>query len=867
MVVDCQCYGTMPDVSSPRPLSDWPGWARVSAFVAAVVVLVLVAGVVAGVTMARRPLPRVEGTEQVPGLTGKVEVLRDDHGIPQVYADNAADLFRAQGFVQAQDRFFEMDFRRHVTAGRLSELLGESTVETDMYIRTMGWRRVAAREYDLLAPDTKAYLEAYSDGVNAYLAGRSATELSAEYTVLGLTGLDYQPEKWTPVDSLAWLKAMAWDLRGNMDEEIERTRLAINRTPEQVDELYPRYPYDRNAPIVTRPADGRPAANPRPAPGRAALGALEAVQRGVAAIPDLMGKGGGIGSNSWVVSGEHTVSGKPLLANDPHLSASIPGIWYQMGLHCTTISADCPFDVSGFTFSGMPGVVIGHNQDIAWGMTNLDPDVTDLYLEKVTGKTYLYDGQQLPLTERDEVIRIAGQSSKLITVRSTRHGPLLSDVSAELSSVGANAAVGADAPPRENGYAVALAWTALTPRPTADAIFMLDAATSWTDFRAAAAKFAVPSQNLVYADTSGNIGYQAPGAIPIRKGNRSGDYPAEGWRSANDWSGRYVPFDQLPNVLNPAEGFIVTANQAVTGPEYKWYLSNSPDHGYRSQRIRTLLTRQFDDGKRLDVGDLTKLQLDDRNPMAPVLVPYLMRQLMTSEYYADGQRLLLNWNYRQPADSAPAAYFNVVWRNLLRLTFHDQLPETLWPDGGERWVAVVSNLLRQPDSQWWDDANTEGVVEDRDMILNQAMLDARDELTRKVGLSPKQWSWGRLHLLDLENQSLGQSDVGLVRALFNRGPFQVGGGNASVDATNWDATQGYGVTSSPSMRMVVDLDDLDRSRWVNLTGASGHIASGHYRDQTPLWVEGSTLAWAFDRSAIDKATEKRLVLEPTPTAG
>jgi len=828
-----------------------------------VVVLALVAALVAAVVVARRPLPQVEGTVRLAGLSGKVEVLRDDKGIPQIYADEATDLFRAQGFVQAQDRFFEMDFRRHVTAGRLSELLGESTVQTDMYIRTMGWRRVAALEYDLLAPDTKDYLTSYSDGVNAYLNGRSATGLSVEYTVLGLTGLDYEPEKWTPIDSLAWLKAMAWDLRGNMDEEIERTRLSVNRTPQQVDELYPGYPYERNAPIVTRPAASRPVPSRRAAPGPAALSALAAVQRGVAAIPDLMGQGGGIGSNSWVVSGEHTVSGKPLLANDPHLSTSIPGIWDQMGLHCTTVDADCPFDVSGFTFAGLPGVVIGHNRDIAWGMTNLDPDVTDLYLEKVTGKTYLYDGRQVPLVERDEVIRVAGEPSKLITVRSTRHGPLLSDVSAELSSVGANAEVGTGAPQRDNGYAVALAWTALTPRPTADAIFMLDTASSWSDFREAAARFAVPSPSLVYADTAGNIGYQAPGAIPIRKGKRGGDYPAQGWLPENDWSGRYVPFDSLPNVLNPPEGFIVAANQAVTGPDYKWSLSDSPDQGYRSQRIRNLLTRQFDDGSRVDVADMTRLQRDDSNPMAPVLVPYLMRQRLTSEYDAEGQRLLLDWDFAQPADSAAAAYFNVVWSNLLRLTFHDQLPESLWPDGGQRWMAVVGNLLREPDSQWWDDDDTEGVVEDRDMILSEAMLDARDELTRKVALSPERWAWGRLHHLDLENQSLGRSGIGVEEAIFNRGPFEVGGGSASVDATNWDAADGYTVTSAPSMRMAVDLDDLDRSRWVNLTGASGHAASGHYRDQTPLWVKGTTLAWAFGRDAVRKAAEDRLTLEPT----
>ncbi|MET0837512.1 MAG: penicillin acylase family protein, partial [Marmoricola sp.] len=641
-------------MTSRRPMSEWPGWVRGSAYGAVLVVLALVAALIGGTIAVRRPLPQTDGTVQLEGLTDTVEVVRDDHGIPQVYAENSADLFYAQGFVQAQDRFYEMDFRRHVTAGRISELLGESTVETDMFIRTMGWRRVAEQEYDLLAPATRAYLDAYSEGVNAYLDDRSATELSAEYTVLGLGGLDYKPAKWTPVDSLAWLKAMAWDLSGNMDEEIERTRLALGRTPEQVDELYPRYPYDRHAPIVPAADEDRPGAAPRPALGPEALRALEAVRRGVDAIPRLMGRGEGIGSNSWAVSGEHTVSGRPLLANDPHLATSMPGIWYQMGLHCTTVSDDCPFDVSGFTFSGMPGVVIGHNRDIAWGMTNLDPDVSDLYLEKVTGKTYLLDGQQVPLVERDEVIRVAGGESRLITVRSTRHGPLLSDVSAELSSVGANAKVPEDAPERENGYAVALAWTALTPRPTADAVFAFDTASSWTEFREAARSFAVPSQNLVYADRAGNIGYQAPGAVPIRQGNRDGNYPAIGWFSRNDWSGDYVPFDELPNVLNPPEGFFVTANQAVTGPEYRWYLDDSPDHGYRSQRIRTLLTQRFDDGSRFDVDDMARLQLDDRNPMAPVLVPYLMRQLMTSEYYADGQRLLLDWDFTQPADSAAA---------------------------------------------------------------------------------------------------------------------------------------------------------------------------------------------------------------------
>ncbi|WP_231917127.1 penicillin acylase family protein [Nocardioides scoriae] len=864
--------------SPSRPASTvatfrgWPGWARATTYAVAALVLLVVVALVATLAMLRRPLPQTEGTLTVPGLSADVEVLRDDHGVPQVYADEPGDLFLAQGFVQAQDRFYEMDVRRHVTAGRLAELVGERAVESDLVVRTLGWRRVAAQEYDLLAPSTRSYLQSYSDGVNAWLRGRPTTQLSAEYTALALGGLDYQPERWTPIDSLAWLKAMAWDLRGNMQDEIARTRLAVNRTPEQVDELWPRYDYDR-APIL--PDEDVPPARPAPrvAPGAGGGGdgsraaALDAVAASLEQVPHLLGTGDGLGSDSWVLSGEHTVTGQPLLANDPHLGVSLPGVWTQVGLHCRTVDESCPFDVSGFSFAGMPGVVIGHNRDIAWGLTNLDPDVSDLFLEKLEGRTYQYGDQQLPLTERDETIRVAGGTPRLFTVRSTRHGPLLSDVSAELSSVGANAQVGPEAPERGNGYAVALAWTALTPRPTADAIFALDRAADWTQFRAAAESFAVPSQNLVYADRQGNIGYQAPGAIPIRKGGRDGRYPAAGWDPADDWTGRTIPFDRLPSRLNPAEGFVVAANQAVTGPSYPFLLTDEPDHGYRSERIRRLLTARLADDARLDVRDLEAVQRDTRHPMAPVLVPYLMRQLMTSQYDADGQRLLLDWDGRQEAGSAAAAYFNVVWRTVLEETFHDDLPEAQWPDGGQRWVAVVSNLLRQPDSPWWDDSRTEGVIEDRDMVLAASLRAARDEITRRESVRPEDWSWGRLHRLDLENATVGQSGFAPLRWLFNRGPWAVGGGGTSVDSTAWDAAEGYDVTTAPSMRMVVDLADLDDSRWVTLGGASGHAASSHYTDQVDLLVEGRSLAWPFSRDAVEAATSDRLVLRPSGGEG
>ncbi|MCW2783055.1 MAG: quiP [Marmoricola sp.] len=843
---------------------DWPTGGRWLVYSVILLVIAMIALFLAGATVVRRSLPQTSGTLQLRGLTSTVDVDRDANGIAQVYADTPADLFYAQGYVQAQDRFWEMDFRRHVTSGRLSELLGKKALSTDMYIRTMGWRDVAQKEYALLSPDSRSYLDAYSAGVNAYIHVHSISQMSLEYSLLAIHGLNYTPEDWTPVDSLAWLKAMAWDLRGNMDDEIDRARLSVDRTPDQIAELYPPYPYATNQPIMDwKPATPPPTgANPRPPLGSAAMKALEAVERGTAAIPDLLGSGDGIGSNSWVVSGAHTVSGKPLLANDPHLSPSLPGIWYQMGLHCRVVDESCPFDVSGFTFAGVPGVMIGHNDKIAWGFTNLDPDVTDLYLEKVEGQNYLYDNKWLPLKEHDETIKVAGGKSKTFTVRATGHGPLVSDVSSQLSSVGANASSLPGSPPRGNGYAVSLEWTALTPSRTADAIFLLDRAQDWTQFRAAAARFAVPSQNLVYADTDGNIGYQAPGLIPIRKGNRSGDYPVEGWNSANDWSGKYVPFKDLPTELNPDDGFIVTANQAVTGPNYPYFLSDSWDQGYRSQRIRQLLTKDFVGDQPVGVAEMSRIQNDTRNPMAPILVPYLLNILLTSEYYADGQRLLATWDYTQPADSAAAAYFNAVWSNLLRLTFQDQLKKSLWPDGGQRWMAVVSELLQEPDSPWWDDVRTDGVIENRDTILTTAMQDARDELVRRISVDPDKWQWGALHQLKLTNQSLGASGIGVVERLFNRGPYDVAGGGSNVDATAWDAAKGYAVTAAPSMRMVVDLSDFDNSRWINQTGVSGHAFSAHYTDQTKLWLAGETLPWVSSKTAVQAATRDHLNLVP-----
>jgi len=840
---------------------------------AAVLLLIVSAAVAAFVVASvRQSFPQTSGEITVAGLQGPVEVLRDEAGIPQVYADTAHDLFFAQGYVQAQDRFFEMDFRRHLTSGRLSELFGPDALETDMVVRTLGWRRVAERELAILDPDTRRFLQAYANGVNAYIEGKSGADLSFEYAVLSITGPDYAPEPWTPADSVAWLKAMAWDLRSNMSDEVDRVLATANLMTAEVEQLYPRYPYSRNAPIVTQGrvvggifrADERTQLL-RPPPlltrqTQRVRHSLDGIAEVLADLPTLLGTREGIGSNSWAVSGRRSATGEPILANDPHLAPSMPGIWYQMGLHCRELSRVCPFDVSGFTFAGMPGVIIGHNQRIAWGLTTMYADVTDLYLERVDEErgTYLYDGEQLPLRTREESFEVAGLDGRVtITIRSTRHGPLLSDVVEEAGDTGRQAAQPPLTPePGAEPYAVSLRWTALTPGRTMDAVIGINKATSWTRFREATRSFAVPSQNLVYADVAGHIGYQAPGQIPIRTGY-DGRWPVPGWDSRYDWKG-YIPFEALPSVLDPDSGYVVTANQPVIGPDYRYPLTSDTSYGYRSQRLINLLRSQATH----DVADMAEMQLDTWNANAAALTPFLLDIDLPTNYYRQGQRVLRDWDYTQPAESGSAAYFNAVWTQVLALTFQDQLPEAAWPDGDDRWFAVVSGLLSVPDSMWWDDVGTDDVRETRDDVLLAALKRGRDDMTRLLARDTDEWAWGHLHRLSLDNLTLGQSGVGLVRGAFNRGPYEVGGGGGTVDATSWVATDGFEVTAVPAMRMVVSMADLDASRWIQVTGASGHAYSAHYTDQTQLWVDGETLAWPFSRGAVEGAMQDRLVLLP-----
>ncbi len=844
-------------------------------FLVVLVTILVILSVVGGVTgnaAVASSFPQTSGETKLAGLSGSVDVYRDKLGIPHIYAGNLRDLFMAQGYVHAQDRFWQMDFWRHVGSGRLSEMFGKSQVDTDAFLRTLGWRQLAEQEFANLDPESQDILNAYSAGVNAYLNQRSGTQLSLEYGILGLLTPSYKPEPWTPVNSLTWAKAMAWDLRGNMGEEIERAILLKTLTPAQVDELFPPYPSDHPL-IVPHIAESRSDSASTSSPAQALAGSvlsgaqLTRLDARLASLDGILGQADtGIGSNSWAVSGKLTATGKPLLANDPHLAIQMPSIWYQIGLHCLPKSDACSYEVAGFSFAGVPGVIIGHNERIAWGFTNVGPDVMDLYIEKINPANpnqYEVNNQWVNMTVHTETIKVGGGDPVQLTVRTTRHGPIISDTYGPLEDKVTPTATafkdkaGIDLPEH---YAVALKWTALEPGYVFQAVWGFNKAQNFADFRQAARQFVVPAQNLLYADVDGNIGYQMPGNIPIRK-NGDGRLPVPGWTDDYEWTG-YIPFDKLPYAYNPPEGFIVAANNQIPPNDYPYLLTTDWDYGFRAQRLAEMLK---DAPGKFDIAYFQKMQGDDQNLAAETLVPALAR--VNIQFGSPSQALafdmLQKWDGQNKMDSRPATIFAVFWSHMLQNTFYDDLPEPYRPDGGDRWFEVVRNILKQPDSFWWDDHTTTDKVETRDDILAKSFADALAELESQYGGDPAKWPvWGQVHTATFRNGTLGKSGIAPIEALFNRGPFQVAGGKSIVNATAWDATKGYEVTNVPSMRMIVDFSNLDNSLTVHTTGQSGHAYAAHYFDMVDLWrnIQYYPMLWSQD--SVTGAAQARLKLVP-----
>jgi penicillin G amidase len=849
---------------------------RVLAIVLIVVLVTVGVGVGALAWITGRALPQTSGTLRMPGLELPVTVIRDVVGIAHIRAENTHDLFLAQGFVHAQERMWQMEVWRHISAGRLSELFGESQLDTDVFIRTLGWRQAAERDLAAMTPETRAILDAYAAGVNAWL-DQERDSLGLAFLVAGAT-----PEPWTALDSVTWQKVQAWNLGGNVDEEIFRYLAdAQLGDPERTDELFP--PYRDGAPIITPTnllgaASGTPATGGAASGGDAAFAALRpAAADGWRAVADLGGSigriagldlgaglvgGHGIGSNNWVVSPSLSTTGGALLANDPHLGISMPSIWFMNGLHCAPVSDACPYDVAGVSFPGVPAVVLGHNARIAWGATNAGLDVQDLFLEELDPADptrYLLNGVSTPFEVRTEEILLSDGRVHSQEVRSTVHGPILNGADERLE----------DAP------LMSLSWTAtLGTDRTIEAILGLNTAAGFDDFRASLGLFGAPSQNFVYADVDGHIGHQLPGHIPIRDGDDRGDRPRPG-DGTHEWTGR-IPFDELPWQLDPPSGTIVSANNAAVDGDYPFHLSSDWDPGYRAERVIDELLARSEDG--LSRDDMAEIQMDSAVGRARDAAIWLLGAAPKTDPGRIVLDRILDWDGRCDVDSLGCAAWSMFEYQLHRGIFDDDLGSLAREYVGSppSWV-LVAGLFGDPEARWWDDATT-AAVETSPAIVNHALDAAGSALDTRYG-APTAWTWGRLHTASFDEATLGSSGIGPLEWYFNDGPHAVAGVAGAVNNTYYrfqraypdpldpeyvpvDVDHVFDVTNLPSLRFVIDMGDLDGARIVITTGQSGNPFDRHYNDLIGPWRNGETVALPFSAAAIDEAAAQTLVLEP-----
>ena len=840
-----------------------------------IVVLVIIAllfGVLVGALIytSRKMIPQVDGALRVAGLDGEVTILRDAAGVPHIYARTAADLFFAQGLVQAQDRWWQMEFGRHTGLGRISELVGrnENALNNDSFIRTAGWNRAAQANLESIGEDSRTALEAFSQGVNAYIVGKSGGDLAVEYSLLGVRGVNIPIEPWEPLHSLAWAQVMAWGLSGNMGDEIDWVTLVADHGQDQTEAmlefLAPDYPTDHPtiladddlpvapAPVVTQRAHSLPAD----------LSHIET--RLIGAPPDL-GQEFGLGSNNWVVSGDLTTTGLPILANDPHLAAQMPSIWYQSGLHCIEVTADCPYDVVGFSFPGVPGVIVGRNSNIAWGVTNATIDTQDLYMIDVDPENdtrYRVDGEWQDMQVLTETIHIGGGApDQNIRVRVTRFGPIITDSSFYEASA------------QSAGKPLALRWTAISE--TGDplgAALGLDRAVDWESFRAALSKWAWPAQNFVYADAQGNIGYQLPGLHPIRAAGQDGAMPVDGSLSANDWQG-FIPFENLPRIFNPARGYIVTANNKIVPDEYYTQLAarigdqfgadstytfgTAFDRGYRAARIVQLIEAAKAD--KLSVDTMRAIQADNYDLTAEALLPPALALDYGADVPAEVVAWMREWDYQMGMDSGQAALYGAYWANLARRIWNDELGVTA---GGSTIILGAAQLLEQPDNVFWDDTKTADRVETRDDIVRAAFVDAFNELKSRLGDNYRVWRWGDIHTTSFVSNPLGVSGISLIEDYVNAGRVRTSGSNETINRGAWKTESRYAVGTLSSMRMIVDLADPDGGLWIHTTGQSGHPASLYYREMIDRWRNVQYDRMRFTRPAVESAGVNRLTLQP-----
>ena len=797
---------------------------RVLVVLASLVVVIAASTAIWFSWRAHAALPQLEGTIKVQatgtaGLQAQVEVFRDAHGVPHIRAQSLDDLVFAQGYATAQDRLWQMDLSRRYAEGELCEIFGERVLAADIENRRLGFRQVAERGVNELDAESRRIFDDYAQGVNAFLATHQ-DRLPIEFVLL-----HYRPRPWSPADSLGVALNMAKNLNTSWRTDVMRERIRNLVDPQLYADLFPDHsPLDRP---VAEPAGGR----------ESGVGSRESMSVHLpdSLVPDTTlaalvhaeaDSGFALGSNNWVVSGEHTASGKPLLANDPHLGHSVPSVW-------TMVELEAPgLHVGGVTFPGEPLVIIGQNERIAWGMTNTGPDVQDLYYEEFNpsnGTEYRHNGQWEKGDVREEIIKVRGRPDYRLTVKTTRHGPIIG----EARNIG-----------------LSLQWTALQPHALSYPFLEMARAGNWQEFTDAIRRFTGPEQNVVYADVDGNIGYYAPAWVPIRK-HGDGSLPQSGATDDYDWTG-YIPFEDLPHAFNPPGGIIATANSRVVPDGYPYFITHDWAPPYRTARIFQLL--EAAPLHSLTVDDMLRIQMDIDSLEDEQLAKELVAAGAAHPPATDDARyalgLLQQWDGEARIDSAATIVCEITKPALLARLIRTKLGDHLADLGGYRWgmsETFVDNVISNNWTRWLPPGDTD---------FNATLIASLEEGVRRipaiVGNSDrKAWVWGKTIPLTFHHPL---DSLPFMRMLFDVGPFPQMGMDTTVKATS--------MRHGPSMRLVANLADLDGSVNNITLGESGQLFSPYYKDQFPAWYTGHSFAMRFSDAAVEKGVVHRLVLEP-----
>ncbi len=757
---------------------------KVALWIAGGLIALVLVGVIGLNLFLSNSKPQITGEANVSILSEDVIVTRDDMGVPHINAKSDEDMYRAQGYVQAQDRLFQMDLSRRQASGRLAEVIGESAVNTDKFFRTFSLRNAAEMSWDGYDAESKQILEWFAEGVNAFMDEvKGTSKLTFEFKLLG-----YEPEPWTPIDSLTIGKFMAYDLGGNWNLQAFRHWALQNYSAEEMEELMFSYPDNAKSIIEAN------IANPVQV-----VGAFDADL-----LPNEFN-----GSNNWVVAGSKTESGQPLLADDPHLGLSSPSVWYQMHLQSPEQN------VSGVIFAGIPGIILGHNEEIAWGVTNVNPDVQDLYIETVNPNNpheFKYDDEWYRAEVRDEPILVKGGETIDFEVIVTRHGPVISNVILQEEKPNA---------------VLSMQWTALEPTRELQAVIGFNKASNWSEFEKALEDFNAPAQNFVFADNSGTIAYKANGNVPIRKKGNA-ELPVPGDSSEYGWEG-YIPYDELPRVVNPSNGFIATANNEVVGAEYPYHLSNIWAQPYRYERIVEMLEAS----DKLTVQDMKDIQMDAKNLYAIEFLPSLLGTIESNAdaKYQDAIAALKDWNYFDTTEQAAPLIFHHLMSELQESLFINEMPEDVFKIMPGK-AQILDEMLRKTYAggtvQWIE---KRGGLE---KFVITAFEKSMNHLSDEYGSNVAKWQWGDYHQLTFDHPVGGANKyVGL---LLNAKKVPVDGSKITVMAAGFDREGN--VDHGASWRFIADLNDLSSAEHIVGPGQSGHVKSNWYHNQVQDWADG-----------------------------